>query len=293
MVGRLQAFAAPPVGARDGILVLIQMSGGNDGLEHALPRRPTAATTTCAAGSRSAPQSALSIGSGLGLHPSLTAHEGPVRPRQGRDRARCRLPATRPLALHVDGLLDAGLGRRAAVAGDGLGGPHHRRAPRRRQRGAVRRHDRLVGAAAPRRCACRVRAASRSTSAARSASTAPTANDRRMYDALATFGSGSTGLGDLRRPRRHDRIAAHDADAEDPTGVPGRAADGRSREAADVVRAPDQRQPRHPRAEHRVRQLRHAHRPGRLPRGSARRPRRRHQRVLRDARTLRGPTASS
>ena len=71
LIGRLQAFAAPPVGPRDGILVLIQMSGGNDGLN-----------TLCPIGDGRyydlrgdlaiQPHDALSVGSGLGLHPSLT-----------------------------------------------------------------------------------------------------------------------------------------------------------------------------------------------------------------------------
>ncbi len=71
MLSRLQAYAAPPVGPRDGILVLIQMSGGNDGLNTVIPigdaryhsLRPNIAI---------APDSALHIGSGMALHPALS-----------------------------------------------------------------------------------------------------------------------------------------------------------------------------------------------------------------------------
>ena len=66
----LDAFAAPPVGADDGIVVLIMMEGGNDGLNMVVPTgesryyslRPNLAI---------APATALSVGAGVGLHPSL------------------------------------------------------------------------------------------------------------------------------------------------------------------------------------------------------------------------------
>ncbi|HYL51672.1 MAG TPA: DUF1501 domain-containing protein, partial [Acidimicrobiia bacterium] len=67
-LSRLEAFAAPPVANDQGILVTIQLSGGNDGLNMLVPAadatyaalRPTLKVTN-----------GLSIGSGFALHPSL------------------------------------------------------------------------------------------------------------------------------------------------------------------------------------------------------------------------------
>ena len=65
------AEAATPLGSTDGILVLVQLSGGNDGLRTVAPigdaayagLRPTLAIS---------PANALGLGFGLGLHPGLT-----------------------------------------------------------------------------------------------------------------------------------------------------------------------------------------------------------------------------
>jgi uncharacterized protein (DUF1501 family) len=70
MLTALGAFAAPPVGSNQGILVLIMMEGGNDGLNTVVPTgesryyqlRPGLAIPAA---------SALPIASGVGLHPSL------------------------------------------------------------------------------------------------------------------------------------------------------------------------------------------------------------------------------
>jgi len=66
----LEAFAAPPVGANEGILVLIMMEGGNDGLNTVVPTgdsnyyalRPQLAIPA---------GQALPVGTGYGLHPSF------------------------------------------------------------------------------------------------------------------------------------------------------------------------------------------------------------------------------
>src|SRR5205814_3668026 len=64
------AWATTPVGAHDGILVVIQLGGGNDGLNTVVPtgdsnyysqRGPLAISAA----------SALDLGSGVGLHPNL------------------------------------------------------------------------------------------------------------------------------------------------------------------------------------------------------------------------------
>lgn len=70
MISNLDAFAAPPVGAGDGILVMIMMEGGNDGLNTVVPTgesryyqlRPGLAIPAA---------SALPIAAGVGLHPAL------------------------------------------------------------------------------------------------------------------------------------------------------------------------------------------------------------------------------
>ena len=193
MIGRLQAYAAPPVGARDGILVLIQMSGGNDGLNTVCP-----ITDGRYYDFRGAlaiqPQNALSVGSGLGLHPRLT---------------------------HMKHLYD--LGRVAIVRGvgyqppdlshftsmgywmQGWGGP-----PQSPSTGwAGRIIDGLpnaaseglygvtIGSSIPPHLVGRVSRASGLPLDIGGAFGIDRTdrNDRRMYDALATFGSGSTGLG--------------------------------------------------------------------------------------------------
>lgn len=66
----LQALAAPPVGATEGILVLVMMDGGNDGLNTVVPTgesryyslRPTLAIPAA---------SALPLAAGVGLHPAM------------------------------------------------------------------------------------------------------------------------------------------------------------------------------------------------------------------------------
>lgn len=80
---RSAAFAGAPLGVRDRIFVLIEMAGGNDGLNTLVPvgdsayyaRRGTATNvrTSGPAGEIGIPAgSALSLGSGFALHPSLT-----------------------------------------------------------------------------------------------------------------------------------------------------------------------------------------------------------------------------
>lgn len=68
---RDEAWAAPPLGANDGVLVVIQMGGGNDGLNTVVPtdngtyydKRKTLAIASSAA---------LPLAPGVGFHPALT-----------------------------------------------------------------------------------------------------------------------------------------------------------------------------------------------------------------------------
>ncbi len=66
-----QAWAAPPIGARDGILILIGMYGGNDGMNTVIP---TANSEYYAKRGAVAiqPATALPVAAGVGLNPGLT-----------------------------------------------------------------------------------------------------------------------------------------------------------------------------------------------------------------------------
>ena len=75
LLEQLRAFAAPPIGPSDGVLVLIMMEGGNDGLNTLVPfgdsryyqLRPRIAIPRA---------SALALNASVGLHPSLTKIKG-------------------------------------------------------------------------------------------------------------------------------------------------------------------------------------------------------------------------
>src|SRR5215212_2345163 len=64
------AWAASPLGATDGIVIMIQMGGGNDGLNTVVPTGDSAYYTKRGALAISA-GSALPIADGFGLHPNL------------------------------------------------------------------------------------------------------------------------------------------------------------------------------------------------------------------------------
>jgi uncharacterized protein (DUF1501 family) len=65
------AWAGPPLGPNDRILVLVELSGGNDGLNTLVPR--SNGTYNSVRGPLAIPTSStLDVGDGLGLHPNLT-----------------------------------------------------------------------------------------------------------------------------------------------------------------------------------------------------------------------------
>jgi uncharacterized protein (DUF1501 family) len=69
-LSHLQAFAAPPVKSDEGILVVVQLGGGNDGLNTLVPTGTSRYYTL--RGSIAIPAAdALPVGTGFGLHPSL------------------------------------------------------------------------------------------------------------------------------------------------------------------------------------------------------------------------------
>lgn len=70
-LSQLQAFAAPALGPTDGILVVILMGGGNDGLDTLGPVND-ARYAQLRPSLRITPAAGLAVGEGLALHPSLT-----------------------------------------------------------------------------------------------------------------------------------------------------------------------------------------------------------------------------
>ena len=208
MLPSLEAFAAPPVGSTDGIVVLIMMEGGNDGLNTVVPTTESSYYALRPVLGIPAGQ-ALSVGSGFGLHPSLPKlkarfDQGDVAIVQGVGYANPDLshftsmgiwmngwggatqsgPATGWIGRYLDGLPNAAAESLYGVV-VGTSVPLH-----------------MVGSVAR-------------------ASGLPTdlggafgidrrdASDARMYDALAAFSSGATGLGqwgDLAAKVEHDTL---------------------------------------------------------------------------------------
>ncbi len=118
-LSKLQAFAAPPVADHEGILVTINLAGGNDGLNmvipYADPQYPHLRSSLRVTNSLHARQRARAA-------PGDAEAEGALRPGQGRGRARRRLQAAGPQPLHVGRHLDARVGRQqCGDAPDGSG----------------------------------------------------------------------------------------------------------------------------------------------------------------------------
>lgn len=67
---QLRAYAAPPIGPSDGVLVLLMLEGGNDGLNTLVPY-----TNTAYYGARNRiaipPAQVLALNSSYGLHPAM------------------------------------------------------------------------------------------------------------------------------------------------------------------------------------------------------------------------------
>jgi uncharacterized protein (DUF1501 family) len=208
MISALEAFAAPPVGANDGILVLIMMDGGNDGLNTVVPTgesryyqlRPGLAIPAA---------SALPIGTGVGLHPSLTKlkarfDRGDVAVVQGVGYPNADLSHFTSMGIWMNGW--AGGAQPGGATGwlgrfmDGL--PN---AASESLYGAV------IGTSVPLHM---VGSVARASGLPQSIGGAfgidrRDPNDVRMFDAMSAFSGGATGLGqwgDLAAKVEHDTL---------------------------------------------------------------------------------------
>ena len=96
--------AADSTALKKNILVVVQMSGGNDGLGTVIPytdqtyfaARPTLAPK---------PEEVLRLTDSVGLHPALKGLQGPLRQRSYGSPAGRRLPEPQPLPLPLHGYL--------------------------------------------------------------------------------------------------------------------------------------------------------------------------------------------
>ena len=101
------AAAATPIGPEDGVLVLLQLGGGNDGLSTVAPMPGHADHSRYQSFRGSlAVSGALPLADGLGFNPGLHEAQEPVGRRQGRRRPRRGPDRQRPQPLHLDRHLD-------------------------------------------------------------------------------------------------------------------------------------------------------------------------------------------
>ena len=97
-----------PVGT--GVLVLVTLYGGNDGLNTVVPAADPA-YQSARPDLAYAQDEVLDIGEGLGLNPGLAGPQAAVGQRHAGDRPRRQLPEARPQPLPLDGHLADGLAR--------------------------------------------------------------------------------------------------------------------------------------------------------------------------------------
>ena len=208
MLSRLQAFAAPPLGANDGILVLIMMEGGNDGLNTVVPTSESR-YYSLRPGLAIPAGNALNIAPGVGLHPSLAKlktrfDQGDVAVVQGVGYANPDLSHFTSMGIWMNGW--AGAPQSGGPTGwigrylDGL--PN---AATESLYGAV------IGTSVPLHM---VGAVARASGLPQNIGGAfgidrRDANDARMFDAISSFSGGATGLGqwgDMTAKVEHDTL---------------------------------------------------------------------------------------
>ena len=204
----LSAFAAPPVGASDGILVLIMMEGGNDGLNTVVPTgEPRYYSLRPGLGIGAG--AALNIGPGVGLHPALPKlkarfDQGDVAVVQGVGYANPDLSHFSSMGIWMNGW---GGPRQSGPATGWIG---------RYMDGLPNAADEslygvVVGSSVPLHMVGNVSRASGLPTNLGGAFGIDRrdASDVRMFDALGSFSGGATGLGqwgDLTAKIEHDTL---------------------------------------------------------------------------------------
>ena len=119
------ALAAPDAGkpgAKDTILVVVQLTGGNDGLNTVIPYKDDLYAKLPADASRSPTDQVKKVNDSIGLHPSLDGLAELLEDKAAVRRAGRRLPEPEPVALPVDGHLAGRQHRRDAHRGLGRPG---------------------------------------------------------------------------------------------------------------------------------------------------------------------------
>lgn len=208
LIDALNAFAAPPVGANDGILILIMLDGGNDGLNTVVPTSESR-YYSLRPGFAIPAANTLPIAPGVGLHPALAKlktryDQGDVAIVQGVGYANPDLSHFTSMGIWMNGW--AGGSQPGGPTGwigrylDGL--PN---AASESLYGAV------IGTSVPLHM---VGAVARASGLPQSIGGAfgidrRDPNDVRMFDAIAAFSSSGTGLGtlgDLAAKVEHDTL---------------------------------------------------------------------------------------
>jgi uncharacterized protein (DUF1501 family) len=191
-LGQLRAFAAPPVGATDGIVVLLFMGGGNDGLNTLVPHGD-GAYYDLRGGLAISAASVIDLGYGFGLHPSL------VNVKKHWDKGRVAIVqgvGARPPNLSHFEATDTwmqGWGGAAPVGTGWLG----RWADGLRNAATESLYTVSIGGGVPNTITgTKVRGSSLPTDINGAFGIErDDPSDVRMYDALASYGSGPSGLG--------------------------------------------------------------------------------------------------
>ncbi len=208
LLSTLRSYAAPPVGASDGILVLVMMEGGNDGLNTVVPTGESRYyTLRPSLGIPAA--TALSVGAGVGLHPAMPNMKarfdrGDVAIVQGVGYANPDLSHFSSMGIWMNGW--GGAAQSGPPTGwigrylDGL--PNA---------AAESLYGVVVGTSVPLHMVGSVARASGLPTDLGGAFGIDRRdpNDARMFDALGSFSSGATGLGqwgDLTAKIEHDTL---------------------------------------------------------------------------------------
>ncbi len=194
MIDQMRAFAAPPIGPTDGVLVLVMLDGGNDGMNMAIPRGDSAYYAKRPRIGIPAAQ-VLPLTASTGLHPALTRVKSMYD--QGKV-AVVRGIGYRPADLsHFTsmGIVMNGWGGGSQPGGPtGWIGRYLDGLPNSASESLL---GVVMGSSVPLHM---VGAVARASGLPQNISGAfgidrTQAEDRRMFDAISAFGSGPTGLG--------------------------------------------------------------------------------------------------